>query len=99
MNFSKVGTNSGIFKGNELLEFKAKQIKDFMNVNYGIRSRKEHFGMESVATEDDTDNNIILEDDTQEVNDETYLCGNQDDETNTEVNTSSFITPSVRMKY
>jgi hypothetical protein len=44
-----------------LQEFKTKQIKDFMFLNYGIVSRKEH--MESVQGEDETTNETNDDDD------------------------------------
>lgn len=45
MNYSQFGYHAkpSLFKGETLMEFKTKQIKDFMNLNYGIRSRREHF--------------------------------------------------------
>lgn len=35
--------NQNIFNPNHLMDFKTKQIKDFMKINYGINGRREHF--------------------------------------------------------
>ena len=84
MDYSRqrVGNNQMIFNGKDLTDFKTKQIKDFMNLNYGIRSRREHFSMESVNSDqvdDQTSNDYNYVDD-QSLDNNTYLVTDQDED-------------------
>ena len=92
MNYSFKGNNQKIFNENSLMDFKTKQIKDFMNLNYGIRSRREHFGMESVVSDENDNNENNYEDENnndnennyEDENDYTYLAENENEDENIE---------------